>query len=105
MKKYSAKERRFKMENGNNTGRVELADKLTTEHDIPHDVALGYVSAILDNMTKIINEQGKLNIRKFGRFSTRNKTERQGRNPKTGEPCSIRSRRVVTFTSSKCIRK
>jgi len=104
MKKYSAKERRLKMENSNNMGRLELADKIMTEHNIPHDVALRYVSVILDTMTKIINEQGKLHIRRFGRFSTRNKTERTGRNPKTGELCNIRARRVVTFTSAKATR-
>lgn len=101
MKKYSAKERKFKMDNSNNMGRLELADKIMKEHDIPHDIAMEYVRVIFNTMSKIINEQGKLQIRRFGRFATRNKTERKGRNPKTGKLFTITARRVVTFTSSK----
>ena len=33
----------------------------------------------------------------FGNFDLRNKNERPGRNPKTGEEIPITARRVVTF--------
>ncbi len=37
----------------------------------------------------------------FGRFSTRIKGERPGRNPRTGEAKLIAARRVVSFRASK----
>jgi integration host factor subunit alpha len=36
----------------------------------------------------------------FGTFQIRNKSERIGRNPKTGEEARIKRRRVVTFKPS-----
>jgi integration host factor subunit alpha len=42
-----------------------------------------------------INEQVK--ISGFGNFDLRDKNERPGRNPKTGEEIPISARRVVTF--------
>jgi integration host factor subunit alpha len=36
----------------------------------------------------------------FGNFELRTKSERPGRNPKTGEEIPIKARRVVTFHSS-----
>ena len=42
-------------------------------------------------------KDGKVTIRGFGRFITRDKAQRDGRNPKTGEPAIITARRVVKF--------
>ena len=41
----------------------------------------------------------------FGKFCVRNKGERQGRNPATGKDMVLRSRKVVTFRSSKKLRE
>jgi integration host factor subunit alpha len=41
----------------------------------------------------------------FGKFCVRNKAERRGRNPYTGEPKILRARRVVTFKCSGKLRK
>jgi integration host factor subunit alpha len=46
-------------------------------------------------------EQGEnVKISGFGNFELRTKSERPGRNPKTGEEIPIKARRVVTFHSS-----
>ena len=39
----------------------------------------------------------KVKISGFGNFDLRDKSERPGRNPKTGEEIPISARRVVTF--------
>ena len=44
-----------------------------------------------------VGEQVKLSG--FGNFNLRDKNERPGRNPKTGEKIPITARRVVTFTA------
>lgn len=48
------------------------------------------------------NEQVKLSG--FGNFDLRDKGERPGRNPKTGEEISISPRRVVTFKPGQKLR-
>jgi len=40
----------------------------------------------------------------FGIFTLRDKPERPGRNPKTGEPKVIKARRVVTYRASKIVK-
>ena len=40
----------------------------------------------------------------FGKFNVKDKDERKGRNPQTGETLILNSRRVVTFSASKILR-
>ncbi|OGR01833.1 MAG: integration host factor subunit alpha [Deltaproteobacteria bacterium RIFOXYA12_FULL_61_11] len=49
-------------------------------------------------------KDGDISISGFGRWSTRKKNPRVGRNPKTGEEALISARRVVTFKPSKILR-
>ncbi|MDR1656959.1 MAG: integration host factor subunit alpha [Deltaproteobacteria bacterium] len=63
----------------------------------------------VENVIKIIKntltqEQSVL-ISGFGKFSVRKKNPRQGRNPQTGEPMSLKGRQVVTFKCSGVLRK
>jgi|TARA_R110000823_G_scaffold58250_3_gene140414 integration host factor subunit alpha len=87
-----------------NVGKLELAVGLAKKIDVSEADALFYVNTTLKNITSIIHEQGRLNINRFGKFTTRWKKERVGRNPKNGEPAKIKARRVVIFTSSKVTR-
>ena len=70
-----------------------VAKALNTSQAIAHD----YISTVLDCIKHGIVKDGKVTIRGFGRFITRDKVERAGRNPKTGEPAVITARRVVKF--------
>lgn len=40
----------------------------------------------------------------FGKWSVKHKGERNGRNPQTGEPLKIRSRKVITFSASEILK-
>jgi integration host factor subunit alpha len=40
----------------------------------------------------------------FGKFSVKNKSQRRGRNPATGEDLTLDARRVVTFKISRVLR-
>ena len=45
-----------------------------------------------------------MKISSFGTFIVRNKKERVGRNPKTGEEVPITARQVVTFRASNVLK-
>ncbi len=45
----------------------------------------------------------RVEIRSFGAFYVRSKTERVGRNPRSGEPAAITARRVARFRPSACL--
>ena len=66
-------------------------------------------SDILESIFEIIKgrlENGeKVKISGFGNFVLRDKRQRQGRNPQTGEPIVITERRVLNFKASQLLKQ
>ncbi|MGA1868269.1 MAG: integration host factor subunit alpha [bacterium] len=62
------------------------------------------VEEIFNTIKKALARGEQIEIRGFGKFSIRSKSERIGRNPRTGEEKVITARKVVTFKSSKIFR-
>ena len=58
------------------------------------------VDAFFEEIRNALENGDSVNLSKFGNFELRNKSERPGRNPKTGEEIPIKARRVVTFHPS-----
>ena len=85
-----------------------------TKADIAVRIAeqLGYsrkdASEILESVFRIIKselESGEnLKISGFGNFTVKQKADRRGRNPQTGESITIESRRVLTFKPSSMLK-
>ncbi len=77
--------------------KAQMADRLFDELGLNKREAKEVVEMFFDEVrgALIRNEQVKLSG--FGNFDLRDKTERPGRNPKTGEEIPITARRVVTF--------
>ena len=81
--------------------RVELTNDIAKALNVTQSTVSDYVVTILDSIKQGVIKDGKVIIRGFGVFSARNKVERIGRNPKTGEPAVITARRVVRFKAAK----
>ena len=77
--------------------RVELTNNIAKALNTTQSTVSDYVATVLDCIKHGIIKDGRVTIRGFGRFITRNKAQRDGRNPKTGEPAVITARRVVKF--------
>ena len=58
------------------------------------------VEAFFEEIRAALEEGENVKLSGFGNFELRTKSERPGRNPKTGEEIPIKARRVVTFHSS-----
>lgn len=58
------------------------------------------VEAFFEEIRNTLENGDSVNLSTFGNFELRNKSERPGRNPKTGEEIPIKARRVVTFHPS-----
>ncbi len=58
----------------------------------------------LFQMVLQISHHSSLKIKNFGTFAVRNKKERTGRNPKTGEEAKILARKSISFRASKALR-
>lgn len=55
-------------------------------------------------LQKLLSDK-KVKITNFGTFSIKNKKQREGRNPKTKKVAIISQRKVITFKSSKELKK
>ena len=55
------------------------------------------VEAFYEEIRLALESGMQVKLSGFGNFDLRNKAERPGRNPKTGEETPISARRVVTF--------
>jgi integration host factor subunit alpha len=58
------------------------------------------VEAFFEEIRTSLEEGDSVKLSGFGNFELRQKAERPGRNPKTGEGIPITARRVVTFHAS-----
>ncbi len=77
--------------------RVEMAESLFNELGLSRTEARELVELFFEELgaSLAVGEQVKLSG--FGNFDLRDKNERPGRNPKTGEKIPISARRVVMF--------
>ena len=59
--------------------------------------AADIVELVFETVKETLGRGEKIKISGFGNFDLRDKNQRPGRNPKTGEEIPISARRVVTF--------
>ncbi len=62
------------------------------------------VSIFFDEIVGRLSEDGRVELRGFGAFSTRARDARQGRNPRTGEAVEVDAKRVPYFKPGKEMR-
>ncbi|MGL4313927.1 MAG: integration host factor subunit alpha [Sphingomonas sp.] len=84
--------------------RADLADALHREVGLSRSDSSRIVEQILDTMTDALAKGENVKISGFGTFVLRDKSERIGRNPKTGVEVPIAPRRVLTFRASQMMR-
>lgn len=63
------------------------------------------VDIFFDEITQRLAEGGRVELRGFGAFSTRDREARQGRNPRTGEAVQVPAKRVPYFKAGKEMRR
>lgn len=81
-----------------------LVDKLANKLEVPKKQALEYVEHLLEIMKDTLESGENLKINGFGSFIVKEKQDRKGRNPQTGEELTITARRVLTFKPSQLLK-
>jgi integration host factor subunit alpha len=66
--------------------------------------SLELLESLLEIMKKRLESGEDVRISGFGKFSVKDKRERRGRNPQSGEDLMLEPRRVVTFRCSEVFR-
>ncbi|MEG0821067.1 MAG: integration host factor subunit alpha [Burkholderiaceae bacterium] len=80
--------------------KAELADALFDRLGLNKREAKDMVDAFFDELRQALERGESVKLSGFGNFQLRDKPQRPGRNPKTGQEIAITARRVVTFHSS-----
>ena len=86
--------------------RSELVQSLAEANPdlTPRDIEM-IVSCFFDQITERLAENGRVELRGFGAFSTRARDARTGRNPRTGETVEVTAKRVPYFKPGKEMRQ
>ena len=77
--------------------KAQMADRLFDELGLNKREAKEIVEMFFDEVRNSLENNEHVKLSGFGNFELREKGERPGRNPKTGEEIPITARRVVTF--------
>ncbi|MBB1485832.1 integration host factor subunit alpha [Oceanospirillum sediminis] len=77
--------------------KAEMAEKLYLELGLTKREAKDMVELFFEEIRECLKDNEQVKLSGFGNFDLRDKRERPGRNPKTGEEIPISARRVVTF--------
>ncbi|MBF0510180.1 MAG: HU family DNA-binding protein [Deltaproteobacteria bacterium] len=85
--------------------KADIVQILHEKFDIPQKEAVSAVEALIQIMKTTLEQGEDLLISGFGKFSVKEKRERKGRNPATGEEITLSKRKVVTFNYSSNLRE
>ncbi len=77
--------------------KAQMADRLFDELGLNKREAKEIVELFFDEVRQTLESNDHVKLSGFGNFELREKSERPGRNPKTGQEIPITARRVVTF--------
>jgi integration host factor subunit beta len=85
--------------------RSELLQALARENpSLKPDEIEKVVSTFFDEIAGRLAKGGRVELRGFGAFSTRERDARKGRNPRTGEAVSVPGKKVPYFKPGKEMR-
>ena len=85
---------------GKTLTRADLAEAVFQKVGLPRNESAELVEMILKQIITGLERGESVKLSSFGSFGIREKGERIGRNPKTGEEVPITPRRVLVFRAS-----
>ena len=80
--------------------KAEMAESLFNQLGLNKREARELVDLFFEEVRAALSQGEQVKLSGFGNFDLRDKNQRPGRNPKTGEEIPITARRVVTFHAS-----
>ncbi|MFZ0482768.1 MAG: integration host factor subunit alpha [Desulfobacterales bacterium] len=80
--------------------KAQIIDSIQNQTGFPKNKSSEIVETLLEIIKNALASGEDVLISSFGKFCVREKRERKGRNPATGNAMMLRSRKVVTFNCS-----
>lgn len=85
-------------------GKKELVDMVAEKTGVTKKDAAAVITETLDTIGSEMAKGEKVQLVGFGTFETRERQERKGRNPKTGEEITIKASKTPAFKAGKQLR-
>lgn len=85
--------------------KTSLSRHLAAKMSISQAETNRFITALQETITEELQNNSTLMLQGFGTFVPWEQTERSGRNPRTGTPCTIRKRTSVKFKPGKHLLK
>ncbi|MDO8583348.1 MAG: HU family DNA-binding protein [bacterium] len=83
----------------------ELIEVVAKKANLTNKASRDSVQAFINSIRDALKRGEKVVITGFGTFSVRQRVQRVGRNPKTGEKITIAARKAPGFTPGKTLKK
>ncbi|HUV59528.1 MAG TPA: integration host factor subunit alpha [Desulfatiglandales bacterium] len=80
--------------------KIQIVESIHNETGIPKNKSTEIVETFIEIIKKALASGEDVMISNFGRFCVKEKAERKGRNPATGDDLMLEPRKVVTFRCS-----
>ncbi|HIJ88201.1 MAG TPA: integration host factor subunit alpha [Desulfuromonadales bacterium] len=80
--------------------KADIFEKVQAATDFTRKESAEMVEAVFSIMKSTLESGEHLKISGFGSFIVKQKADRRGRNPQTGESITIEARRILTFKPS-----
>lgn len=84
--------------------KSELIDAIANSADLPKAAAGRALDAVIAAVTNELKAGGSVSLVGFGVFSVKERAERQGRNPRTGDSITIPAAKIPSFKAGKALK-
>ena len=84
--------------------KTDLVAKVAEQIDLSKDKTNDIVSSIFDEITNALSRNDSVSLIGFGSFQQRQRAERSGRNPQTGQLITIAASNSVGFKPGKALK-
>ena len=85
--------------------KQDIANALVKKTQLTQTQALVLTNQFFDQIIETLKNGEEVKLSSFGNFVVKEKSQRPGRNPKTGEEVIISARKVVTFKAGPKLKK
>jgi integration host factor subunit alpha len=84
--------------------KADIAEKIHTTTGLSKKDSINMLESVLSILMSTLEDGEKVKIAGFGNFEIKQKKDRIGRNPQTGESITIEARRILSFKPSMVLR-
>ncbi|ACB54415.1 DNA binding protein HU [Crocosphaera subtropica ATCC 51142] len=85
--------------------KEQLVKAIAAETGQPQSVVTKILNATTETIVETVANGDKITLVGFGTFEPRDRKERQGKNPQTGEPLTIPATTIPAFSASKAFKE